>query len=169
MIGRAAVIVAALLVGASSLAYAQSNMTVGKVSANDATALTDARVDLIKSALQLTSDQEKFWPAIEEAIRARAKDRQARLADIATELGDRSPIEIIRDRNPVEFMQRRADALAQRAADLKKLAAAWDPLYKTLTPQQKKRMAFLTIIVGREMREAIEQRRIEADDDDAIF
>ena len=59
--------------------------------------------------------------------------------------------------------------MAQRAADLKKLAAAWDPLYKTLTPQQKKRMAFLTIIVGREMREAIEQRRIEADDDDAIF
>ena len=169
MIGRAAVIVAALLVGASSLAYAQSNMTVGKVSANDATALTDARVDLIKSALQLTSDQEKFWPAIEEAIRARAKDRQARLADIATELGDRSPIEIIRDRNPVEFMQRRADALAQRAADLKKLAAAWDPLYKTLTPQQKKRMAFLTIIVGREMRDAIEQRRMEANDDDAVF
>ena len=169
MIGRVAVIVATLLVGTSSLAYAQSSMTVGKVSANDATDLTDARVDLIKSALQMTSDQEKFWPPIEEAIRARAKDRQARLADIATEIGDRSPIEIIRDRNPVEFMQRRADALAQRAADLKKLAAAWDPLYKTLTPQQKKRMAFLTIIVGREMRDAIEQRRIEANDDDAVF
>jgi len=169
MIGRVAIIVAALLVGTSSLAYAQSNMTVGKVSANDATELTDARVDLIKSALQMTSDQEKFWPPIEEAIRARAKDRQARLADMATEIGDRSPIEIIRDRNPVEFMQRRADALAQRAADLKKLAVAWEPLYKTLTPQQKKRMAFLTIIVGREMRDAIEQRRMEANDDDAVF
>ena len=149
MIGRAAVIVAALLVGASSLAYAQSNMTVGKVSANDATALTDARVDLIKSALQLTSDQEKFWPAIEEAIRARAKDRQARLADIATELGDRSPIEIIRDRNPVEFMQRRADALAQRAADLKKLAAAWDPLYKTLTPHYDREESHSLLLLGR--------------------
>jgi hypothetical protein len=28
---------------------------------------------------------------------------------------------ILRDRNPVEFLQRRADALPQRAADLKKL------------------------------------------------
>ena len=166
---KVAAITSALIVSASSLAHAQSGQTVGKVSANAATALTDARVDLTKSALQLTADQEKFWPAIEQAIRTRAKDRQARLAEVANELGDRSPIEIIRDRNPVEFMQRRADALAQRAVDLKKLSEAWEPLYKTLTPEQKKRMAVLTLLVGREIGDAMEQRHLDAMDDDAAY
>ena len=166
---RMAIIVAALVVSASPLAYGQSSMTVGKVSASDATALTDARVDLTRSALQLTADQQKYWPAIEQAIRARAKDRQARLADVAGELGDKSPIDAVRDRNPVEFMQRRADAQAQRAADLKKLADAWDPLYKILTPEQKKRMAFLTLVVGHEIWDAMEQRHVDSNDDDAAF
>jgi LTXXQ motif family protein len=169
MLGKAAILATALIVGAAPLAHAQSSRTVGKVSATDATALTDARVDLTKAALQLTADQEKYWPPIEQAIRARAKDRQARLAEIATQLGDKSPIEIIRDRNPVEFMQRRADALAQRAADLKKLSEAWEPLYKTLTPEQKKRMAFVTLVVAHEIGDAIEQRHIDAMDDDAAF
>jgi hypothetical protein len=39
----------------------------------------------------------------------------------------------IRERNPVELMQRRAEALTQRATDLKKLADAWDRSIKTLT------------------------------------
>jgi hypothetical protein len=38
------------------------------------------RIDLVKAALQLTPDQQKYWPAIENAIRARAEDRKARLA-----------------------------------------------------------------------------------------
>jgi hypothetical protein len=74
---------------------------------------------------------------VEEAIRARAKNRQARLERVA-ELRDRGSMEAVRDRNPVELMQRRADALTQRAADLKRLADAWDPLYKSLNQDQKK-------------------------------
>jgi hypothetical protein len=53
--------------------------------------------------------------------------RQTRVANAekeADELRDRSPIEVLRERNPVDFMHRRSDALAQRAADLKKLADA---------------------------------------------
>jgi hypothetical protein len=72
----------------------------------------------------------------------------------------------LRDRDPIAFMQRRADALAQRSADLKKLADAWQPLYQTLTPDQKRRMAFLTILVLREMRNAVEQRRVRAEDEE---
>jgi hypothetical protein len=41
----------------------------------------------------------------------------------------------LRDRN-----NQRADAMAQKAADLKKLAQAWQPLYQTFTPDQKQRM-----------------------------
>jgi hypothetical protein len=130
--------------------------------------LTDARINIVKTALQLTPDQEKYWPAIEDAVRARAKDRQARMTNAAaraSELRERSPIEALRDRNPVDFMHRRADALAQRAADLKKLADTWQP-YQTLNPDQKRRMGALTITVLREMRDAVEQRRLQTEDDD---
>jgi hypothetical protein len=63
-------------------------------------------------------------------------------------------------------MQRRAEALAQRAADLKKLADAWQPLYQTLSPEQKRRMAALAIFVLREMRNDVEQRRLQSEDHD---
>jgi len=161
----------ALLVSASSLAYAQAPSTGGieALSAADVGTLTDARVNIVKAALQLTPDQEKYWAPIEDAIRTRAKDRQARLAAAATQLGElreRSAIEVLRDRNPVEFVQRRAAAMAQRAADLKKLADAWAPLYPSLSPEQKRRMSALTIFVLREMRNGLEQRRLQSEDDE---
>jgi hypothetical protein len=82
------------------------------------------------------------------------------------ERADRSPIENLRDRNPVEFLNRRADALAQRSADLKKLASAWQPLYQTLTPDQKRRMGFLAMVVLRDVRDRVEQRRMDAEEED---
>ena len=42
----------------------------------DPNALTDARVGIIKAALQLTPDREKYWPAVEEAIRPSAKNHR---------------------------------------------------------------------------------------------
>jgi hypothetical protein len=117
----------------------------------------------------MTPDQEKYWPAIEEAIRQRAKDRIARLESITTgvaERADRSPIENLRDRDPIDFLNRRADALAQRAADLKKLAAAWQPLYQTLTPDQKRRMGFIAMVALSELRNRVEERRMQAADDE---
>jgi hypothetical protein len=36
--------------------------------------LTDVRIDIVKIALKMTPDQEKYWPAVEDAIRARAKN-----------------------------------------------------------------------------------------------
>jgi hypothetical protein len=72
----------------------------------------------------------------------------------------------LRERNPVDFLHRRADALAQRSADLKRLADAWQPLYQTLSPDQKRRMALLTVFTIREMRNAVEERRLESEYDD---
>lgn len=168
MIMKLAVVTTAVLIAASPLAYAaerpSSSAGMTHPSAADLNRLTDARVTIIKAALQLTSDQEKYWPAVEEAIRARAKNRQARWERLE-DLRDEGPMEALNDnRNPVEFMQRRAASLSQRAADLKKLADAWEPLYKTLSQDQKRRMAFTTIVTARGIRNAIE-RRLEADDD----
>lgn len=150
------------------LAYAgeTSSGTVGMThpSAADLKSLTDARVSLIKAALQLTPDQQQYWPALEEAIRDRATNRQARLERLA-DLRDSDPIEALRGRNPVELLQRRAEALSQRGADLKKIADAWEPLYKTLSKDQKKRMAFVTVMSARAMRNTVE-RRLDTEDED---
>ena len=164
---RAAVTAIVLLVTTSSLAYAaETSSTVGmrQPSAADLNSLTDMRVGIVKATLQMTPDQEKYWPAVEAAIRARAKNRQARLEQIA-ELHENGAMEALRERNPVEIMQHRADRLVQRGADLKKLADAWEPLYKTLSPDQKKRMAFVSYVAMRGMQDVIEHRS-EADDDD---
>jgi len=106
---------------------------------------------------------------VENAIRARARDRQTRLANLqkeADELRGKSRVEILRDRNPIEFLNKRADALTQKAADLKKLAEAWQPLYQTLTPDQKRRMGFLAIITLRDLRNGSEHRRLQSENDE---
>ena len=100
--------VTALFVTAAPLAYAEQAASHDRLTAGDLEKLTDARIEIVKAALQLTPDQEKLWPPIEDAIRARAKDRQARIAmavERARELRDRSRIEVLRDRNPIEFMK----------------------------------------------------------------
>ncbi len=153
-----------------SLGYAQSPSRASeRLNAADLNALTDARIAVVKSTLQLTADQEKYWPPIEEAIRARAKNRQSRVENLTTGVADRADrgvIEVLRDRNPVEFLDRRADVLAQRSADLKKLSAAWQPLYQTLTPVQKRNLGYLTISVLRELRDRAEERRMNSEEED---
>ena len=172
MTKKAAVAATAVLMTMSPLtAYAaETSTTVGMQhpSSADVNKLTDMRVGIVKSALQMTPDQEKYWPAVEEAIRTRAKNQQVRFQRLA-ELRDSGPKEAVGERNPVELMQRRAETLSQRAADAKKLADAWEPLYKTLSPDQKKRMAFATYAATRGMRDAIREKmegRIKSEDDD---
>jgi hypothetical protein len=140
-----------------------------RLSAAQLSELTDARINIVYNALQMTPDQEKYWPAVEDEIRTRAKNRQTRIANVlarVAELHERGPIEVLRERNPVDFLHRRADALAQRSADLKRLADAWQPLYQILSPDQKRRMALLAVFTIREMRNAAEERRLESKDDD---
>jgi hypothetical protein len=158
----------ALFLTASSIANAQSSQTSSpapapqRLNANDQNTLTDMRVDLVKAALQLTPEQEKYWPAVESAIRAGAEDRKARIAKIEGTVGmraDESRIEVMRNRDPIAFLQRRSQALAQRSADLDKLAEAWQPLYNTLSQTQRQRMAGLAIFVLREMSDAADRRR----------
>lgn len=165
---RTAAAAIAFLITTSSVAYAaETSSTVGmrQPSAADLNSLTDLRVNLVKAALQLTPDQEKYWPPLEEAIRTRAKNRQARLERVA-ELRDNGPMDALADRNPVDLMQRRADQLIQRGTDLKRVADAWQPLFKTLSQDQKKRMAFVTMVGVRAMRDVVEHRNDHEDDDD---
>jgi hypothetical protein len=163
----------ALFVAASPLAYAQtpspSSSSPERLSALDWNKLTDLRIDLVKAALQLTPEQTKLWPPVENAIRARAEDRKARFAKVAETMGkrvDESSADVMANRDPIAFLQRRAEALAQRSVDLNKLAEAWQPLYKTLSPEQRQRMVALAVFVLRDMSDAVERRRANSDDDD---
>jgi ABC-type transporter Mla subunit MlaD len=167
----------ALFLTASSVANAQSSQssqtsapaTSERLNATDRNTLTDMRVDLVKAALQLTPEQEKLWPPVESVIRANAEDRRARIAKIQETVGvrsDQSRMDVMRNRDPIAFLQRRSQALAQRSADLDKLAEAWQPLYNTLTQEQRQLMAALSIFVLREMSDAVDRRRAQSEDND---
>lgn len=166
---KKAAVAAISLLMMSSLAYAaETSSTVGMrgPSAADLNSLTDMRVGLVKAALQMTPEQEKLWPTVEEAIRARSKNRLARLERLAELHDNASTDAVLGDRNVVDLMQRRADLLIQRGNDLKKVADAWQPLYKTLSQDQKKRMAFVSVVALRGIRDTVEQRHDSEDDDD---
>jgi len=154
---------AVFVVAASSPSFAQAP---SRMSDADSNALTDVRINVVKAALQLTADQEKFWPPIEQAIRARAKNREARLARLEERTNDMSPLEVLRGRDPIAFLTRRAEALTQRGADLNQLAKSWQPLYQTLNPDQKRRMAFVTVVVLRGIADRMEDRSFEIFDDE---
>jgi len=165
---------AALFLIASSIANAQSSQTSSpatapeRLNATELSTLTDMRVDLVKAALQLSPEQEKLWPPVETAIRANAEDRKARIAKIQETVGirgDQSRADVIRNRDPIAFLQRRSQALAQRSADLDRLAEAWQPLYNTLSQGQRQRMASLAIFVLRDLSDARDRRRAVQSED----
>src|SRR6187399_3040380 len=129
-----ATLAGALLVAASTLGQAQApsqaqapastgpvREALGEVASK---ALIDRRIEVIKVAIGLTPDQAKLWPAVEDAIRARLTARHARLVNLAA----RAKADEV---NPIELLRHRADALTQRAAALKTLADAWQPLFAT--------------------------------------
>ncbi|MBA1157031.1 Spy/CpxP family protein refolding chaperone [Microvirga mediterraneensis] len=162
-------IVTALFVVGAPMAYAQQATSSpsgapenGRMSQADFKMLTDIRVGVIKAALQLTPEQEKLWPAVEDAIRARAETRYRRLT-VLRERMDQS-----RDVDPVQLVRQRSDVLAERAANLRKLADAWQPLYQSLTPDQKTRLRLVTVYAIEGLRAGVENRRMEMDDEDDV-
>jgi hypothetical protein len=148
-----------LFVTGSSLTHAQ-DASGPRLSQTDMNVVTDARLGIVKAVLQLTPEQAKYWPAVEEAVRARAEARYRRIAAIDERLSQK------RDVDPVELLRGRADALSQRAAGLKKLADAWEPLYKSLNPDQKERMRALALRVVAQLKDAVDARRMAIYDED---
>ncbi|WP_262031739.1 Spy/CpxP family protein refolding chaperone [Microvirga sp. Mcv34] len=159
----------ALFVVGAPMAYAQqatSGPTAapgnGPLSQADFKMLTDIRVGVIKAALQLTPEQEKLWPAVEEAIRARAETRYRRLVTLAGHMDQ------ARDIDPVQLYRQRSDVLAERAANLRKLADAWQPLYQSLAPDQRTRLRIVAVHAIEGLRAGVENRRMDMDDEDDV-
>ena len=141
----------ALFVAGFSPAYAQ-DASSQIPSQTDFKVLTDARIGIVKAALQLTPEQEKLWPPVEEAIRARAETRYQRMAAVAKRQSQQGEVD------PVALLNDRSDALGAKAAALKKLADAWAPLYQSLNPDQKQRMRLLAMRVLHQLRDGVDPR-----------
>ena len=136
---------AALAIAGTSLAYAQQRggrdeMVQGRqLNAEDLRAFGEARLAALKAGLTLTPEQEKNWPAFEQAARDLAKARVDRISAMRN-----APV----TDGPVERLRQRATALSETGAALKKLADATDPLYKSLDENQKRRFAILNRLAG---------------------
>jgi len=105
-----------------------------KLNAEDMAAFSDARIAGLHAGLKLNIDQEKIWPAFEQALRDLAKMRMDRFA-AARDLQPSS--------DPVQRLQRRADALSARGAALKRLADTLAPIYQSFDDGQKRRFTLL--------------------------
>ena len=125
-------------------------------SAEDVAAFTDARVAGLKAGLKLTAEQEKNWPAVEIAIRDLAKARADRMKEREARGESRREArrggDNARQAGPdaISRLRQGADAMTTRAAGLKKLADASEPLYKSLDEGQKRRFATLIRMGGRQ-------------------
>ena len=152
--------ITALFITAPSLAIAQTPRPLQEAQA-EGRELTEIRIDVVKNALQLSPEQTKYWPAIEEAIRARAEMRRQRLENVAERMDEAQP-----DRDFVKIMQNHAAVLTERGTALRRLADAWQPLNSTLNDTQKRRMRILAVVVLHGAREDLEDRpsRMEARD-----
>jgi len=137
---------AALAIAGSSLVYAQQRgwheRERGRSQPNieDMRAFGEARLAGLKAGLSLSAEQEKNWPAFEQAARELAKLRVDRMSAMR----NTPPAE-----DPVERLRRRGTAMSDTGAALKKLAEATDPLYKSLDEGQKRRFAVLSRLDGR--------------------
>ena len=101
----------------------------------DRAAMLDARMAAMRTGLKLTPEQEKNWPAVETALRDLSKQR-AQFAEERREAREKN--------DPIDRLRTAADIMGQRAAGLKRLADASEPLYKSLDEGQKRRLQALT-------------------------
>ncbi len=136
---------AALAIAGTSLGYAQQQRgghdggPRSQMSVEDLRAFGEARLAALKAGLALTPEQEKNWPAFEQAARDYGKLRMDRFAAMRN-----APP----GNDPVERLRQRAAAMSDTGAALKKLADATDPLYKSLDDSQKRRFAILNRVTG---------------------
>lgn len=108
----------------------------------DMEALVDARVAAIQAGLKLTSDQQRYWPAVEQAIRAMAAERMARFERQREAWASRGGDD---DKRPdfMERIERRAQRVTERAEAMKALSAAVRPLWTSLDERQRRLLPVL--------------------------
>jgi zinc resistance-associated protein len=138
----------ALAIVGSSVVYAQQRIGRSegtehwRPSMEDMRAFGEARLAALRAGLALSAEQEKNWPAFEQAARDFGKLRLDRMdAMRGAQSSD----------DPVERMRSRAAEMTGTGTALQKLADATDPLYRSLDDNQKRRFAMLSRMGGMRM------------------
>lgn len=121
--------------------------TRGQPNLEDMRAFSEARIAALRAGLLLNPDQEKNWPAFEQA----AREVAALHADRISAAMERRRSEQPRSTDPIERLRRQGERMQQTGAALKKLAEATDPLYKSLDDNQKRRFTLLAHFAQRGM------------------
>ena len=103
---------------------------MANISEADRAAFLDARLAGVKAGLKLTADQDKLWPAVESAVREALAQRPARQAERGPQASS----------DPIEQLRRRAHVMTTQADGMRKLADAAQPLYASLSDEQKQRL-----------------------------
>lgn len=139
----------AATIAGSSIAYAQRDERAEgarrwQPTTEDMRAFQAARLAALRAGLVLTPEQEKHWPAFEQAMRELQQLRLARITAIREARREGRP----QTADPAERMRLRATRLAESGAVLKRLADATGPLYGSLDEAQKRRFAILTRAEG---------------------
>jgi gas vesicle protein len=87
----------------------------------------------LKADLKLTPEQDKNWPAFEDALRDNSQHGAARVQARIDRVRADPPMDVVAQ------MNKEADFLNERAADERKLADAAKPLYDSLDDRQRTR------------------------------
>lgn len=119
---------------AESVAPGESGPCHFKPSPEDRAAFLDARLAALHAGLELTPDQEKLWPPVEQALRDFSKLVRTQRQQFHEEK---------RPHDPIARLQLHGDNMIARGQALKKIADAGAPLYAKLTDAQKNRVPIL--------------------------
>ncbi len=101
-------------------------------------ARTNARITELKAELKLTPQQEKNWSLFEATVRESAKQRAEHFEQVRK----------AREQAGGQPRGERAASTPEDVANQKRLAAALDPLYKSLDEGQKQKFATLFRVDG---------------------
>ncbi len=118
-----------------------------RISAEDQALLADARFAAVKAALKLNAEQEKLFSTLQKTVQDISKERaQARKAAFEARKEARKDARKNDERpdfDPVARMRAAAERMDARADNLRKIADAADPFYKSLSAEQKQKLGVL--------------------------
>ncbi len=125
----AAAILAAVLCTLPSAAMAQASPAPAPAAKTTRADLVEARIKSLHDALAITAAQEPQWQAVAEVMRDNAKTTRALIRERLAKAKTMTAVDDLRSYGAI------ADA---HAAGVKKLTAAFETLYASLSDAQKK-------------------------------
>lgn len=103
--------------------------------------LEEGKLAMVKTALQLTPDQEKLWAPVETQVREGFKARQARMEEWKKKREERKAEEEKggEQKRPdlADRFQKASERMSERADRMKAFSSAFTPFYASLSDDQK--------------------------------